>query len=279
MRFSRLTALSLATFCLIVFALATAAQDAASHAHPQATKAETATPEPPDFDVQGIGWTECACTKYACPCRSNGHPDTKEHSCDSADFASIQKGHWGNVKLDGLRVVIVGDLVDSTPERGYANVYFDKKSTPQQRKAFMEMFGYMFSNWGGSSNMVKSVKVVPLRFTESADKQTYTLTIPGILQEKAFLKRDAQGNPVHTLPAMDQWGNEIHYADNLVLVYHDKSLNREFDHSGRQANFKFFHTTKAMYVNKELLIQHGDMSGTWNDKQKEIISKANMKVE
>ncbi|HXZ79784.1 MAG TPA: DUF1326 domain-containing protein [Terriglobales bacterium] len=279
MKASRLLALiCLASSCFFL-ALATAAQNAASHAHQQTQSAKAETPEPPDFDVQGIGWTECACTKYACPCRSNGHPDTKEHSCDAADFAYIQKGHWGNQKLDGLKVIIIGDLIDSSPERAYANVYFDNKTTPQQRKAFMDMFGYMFSNWGGSSNAVKSVKVVPLRFTESTDKQTYTLTIPGILQEKAFLKRDAQGNPVHTLPAMDQWGNEIHYADNLVLKYHDKDLKREFDHSGRQANFKFFHTTREMYVNKELLIQHGDMSGSWTDKQKEIISKANMKVE
>ena len=34
-----------------------------------------------------------------------------------------------------------------------------------------------------------------------------------------------------------------------------------------------------MYENKELLVQHGDMSGTWTAKQKQIIQKTGMKVQ
>lgn len=247
----------------------------AQHSHAASHQAAQSKPAVPaeDFDVEGIGWTECACTAYACPCRSNGHPDTKAHNCDAADFAYITKGHYGNVKLDGLKAVIVGDLIDTTPQRMFANVYFDDKTTPEQRKAFAEMFGYMFSNWGGPNSIVKTTKVVPIQFTESKDRQTYTLTIPGILDEKAVLKRDKAGKPVNTVPAMDPWGNEIHYADNIVFKYDDKDLKQSFDHSGRQANFKFFHTTKKMYADKLLLIQHGDMSGTWTAEQKAMLAK------
>jgi len=55
----------------------------------------------PDFEVHGISFTECACTAYACPCRSNGHPT--HGGCDAADFAYIKRGHFGNVKMDGLK--------------------------------------------------------------------------------------------------------------------------------------------------------------------------------
>jgi hypothetical protein len=29
----------------------------------------------PDFEVEGVAFTECECTGYACPCRSNAHPE------------------------------------------------------------------------------------------------------------------------------------------------------------------------------------------------------------
>ena len=47
-----------------------------------ADEAKSAPKNIPDFDVQGISMTECQCTAYACPCRSNGHPD--HGSCDAA---------------------------------------------------------------------------------------------------------------------------------------------------------------------------------------------------
>ena len=64
----------------------------------------------PDFELHGIDFTECACTAYACPCRSNGHPT--HGGCDAADFAYFQHGHFGKVKMDGFKAVVVGDLID-----------------------------------------------------------------------------------------------------------------------------------------------------------------------
>ena len=60
----------------------------------------------PDFDVHGISMTECQCTAYACPCRSNGHPD--HGSCDAADFTYIRfhgfgAPYGGNYQQDALR--------------------------------------------------------------------------------------------------------------------------------------------------------------------------------
>jgi hypothetical protein len=227
-----------------------------------------------DFEVRGVGFTQCQCTAYACPCRSNGHPT--HGGCDAADFAYIQRGHYGTVKLDGLKAVAIGDLIDVKQERTGAIVYFDQKSTPAQREAFLAMFQSMFQ-WNPAK--ISQTKVVPIEFHESADKTTYRVNIPGILEEKAVMKRDGSGKPVNTVPAMDQWGNAIHYVDNVVFKYHDKDAGKEWDLSGRQANVKYFHTTKKMYDNKELLVQHGDMSGTWTAKQKELIHKAGMKIE
>jgi len=227
----------------------------------------------PDFELRGIDFTECACTAYGCPCRSNGHPT--HGACDAADFVFIKQGHYGNVKMDGFKAVVVGDLIDKDHSKVHGTIYFDEKTTPAQREAFSEMLGFMFA-WNPPK--VDGTKIVPIQFTESADRTVYTLTIPGILEEKGVMKRDQSGKPLHTVPAMDLWGNHITYVDNVVFKYHDKGIG-EWDLSGRQANVKEFHSTKAMWEQKKMLIQHGDMSGTWTAKQREMIKQSGMKVE
>jgi hypothetical protein len=227
----------------------------------------------PAFDVEGISFTECKCTAYACPCRSNGHPD--HGGCDAADFAYIKKGHYGNVDMSGFKAVVVGDLIDMDASKVQGTAYFDQSTTPAQREAFQEMLSFMF---GWNPPNIVGTKIVPIEFQESADHTVYTLNIPGILEEKGVMKRDQDGKPLHEVPAMDLWGNKIAYVDNVVFTYHDKGVG-EWDLSGRQANVKEFHTTKEMYAQKKLLMQHGDMSGTWTAEQKEMIKQMGMKPE
>ena len=227
----------------------------------------------PDFDVQGISMTECQCTAYACPCRSNGHPT--HGSCDAADFTYIKHGHFGKVDMSGFKAVVVGDLIDHDASKVQGTAYFDEKTTKEQQAAFSQMLAFMF---GWNPPHIVTAKVVPINFQVSPDKNTYRLTIPGILDEKGVMKRDKDGKPLHVVPAMDLWGNKITYLDNVVFKWHDKGVG-EWDLSGRQANVKEFHTTKEMYANKKLLMQHGDMSGTWTAEQKKMIEAMGMKSE
>src|SRR5436305_14844874 len=78
-----------------------------------AIAADEAKSEPkniPDFDVQGISMTECQCTAYACPCRSNGHHD--HVSCDAHDLTYVKHGHYGRVDMSGFKAVVVGDMTN-----------------------------------------------------------------------------------------------------------------------------------------------------------------------
>jgi hypothetical protein len=238
-----------------------------------ADEAKSAAKNIPDFDVQGISMTECQCTAYGCPCRSNGHPD--HGSCDAADFTYIKHGHYGKVDMSGFKAVLIGDLIDPDASKVRGTAYFDRSSTAEQQQAFNEMLSFMF---GWNPPHVVGVKTVDIDFKVSPDKNTYTLTVPGILEEKGVMKRDADGKPEHVVPAMDLWGNKITYVDNVVFKYHDKGVG-EWDLSGHQANIKEFHTTKAMYDQKKLLVQHGDMSGTWTAEQRKMIQDMGMKPE
>lgn len=236
------------------------------------SQSQTKPKQGPDFDVQGIGFTMCQCTAFSCPCRKGGSPT--HGSCDAADFAFIQKGSIGDVKMDGFKAVIIGDLLDKDHNKTKATIYFDEKSSPQQREAFVSMAKLMFGE--GMPIAMGPPRSVPIDFKESTDKTTYTLSIPGVLEEKAILKRDANGKPVNTVPAVDQWGNTIHYAEAAVFKYDDKQTGQKWDLSGRQSNLKFFHTTRKMYDNKELLAQHTGSSGDWTQEQRAIIKKMGM---
>src|SRR5213080_2424650 len=155
-----------------------------------ADEAKSAPKNIPDFDVQGISMTECQCTAYGCPCRSNGHPD--HGSCDAADFTYIKHGHYGKVDMSGFKAVLIGDLIDPDASKVQGTVYFDKSSTAEQQKAFNEMLAFMF---GWNPPHIVGSKVVSIEF--KVDKNTYTLTIPDILEEKGVMKVDGDGKPRH----------------------------------------------------------------------------------
>ena len=232
-----------------------------------------------DFEIEGVGLWQCQCTAYACPCQTNGAPT--HGTCNAADVAHITSGHYGKVKLDGLSVAMVGDLVDAKADRLFATLYLDQKASPEQREALRKMIEYINNDYvavpGEAAVPLRKIRPVPFAFSESVDKTIYTVTIPGILEEKAILKRNRDGTPVSTITAMDDWSNVVHNADNIVFRYHDQDTGKEWDESGDYGNVKYFHLTKRMYEDKQMLGQHGDMSGVWTPEQKEIIHKQGLK--
>lgn len=227
-----------------------------------------------DFDLEGIAVFQCQCTAHACPCQKNGAPT--HLTCEAADFAHIRTGRYGKIRLDGLNGGNIGNLVDRDSSRLYAAIYISQEASPAQRDAFAAILQFLNGAYETSSFNASQVRSVPVTFSESSDKVTfieYKLTIPGNLEERAILHRDASGKPVFTVTAMDAWSNTEHYADNVVFRYHDQQVHKAWDHSGGYANIKYFHLTKKMYDDKQMLGQFGDFSGHWTPEQLAIIHK------
>ena len=222
-----------------------------------------------DFQLEGAAIWQCQCPAYACPCQKNGLPT--QGMCHASDFAHVRRGHYGKVRLDDMNVVMVGDLVDGTPDRLFATLYIDNKATPAQREALKRIVGFMNEEANQPPVPFRTVKVVPISFHESADRTEYTVEIPDTLNEKALLKRDSSGKPHLSMAAMDLWSNVVHNADNVEFKYHDSEIGEGWDFSGHYSNLKFFDISKQMYDRKQMLGQYGDNSGKWTRKQSEII--------
>jgi len=187
-------------------------------------------PTTEDFDLQGIAIFQCQCVAHACPCQKNGAPT--HGTCEAADFVHVSNGRYGNVRLDGLNAVTIGNLVDQKQDRLYATVYIDQNATAVQRQALTSVEQFLNGAYVTGPLKELQVKFVPVVFTESRERTTYKIAIPGILEEQAFLRRDASGNPVSTETAMDGWANVEHYADNIKFGYHDNEVQKGWDHSG-----------------------------------------------
>jgi len=222
-----------------------------------------------DFQLEGVAIWQCQCPAYACPCQRNGLPT--HGTCYASDFAHIKKGHYGGVNLDGLSLVLVGNLVGEKPDLLFGTLYLDNAATPVQTDALTHMFEYLNRVANDPPVPLRGIRVVPISFHESANQTEYSVDIPATLQEKAVLKRDKSGQPRYSMAAMDLWANVVHNADNVQFKYGDSDAGQSWDYSGHYTNLKFFQLNKKMYDERQMLGQHGDNSGKWTPKQLEII--------
>ena len=229
------------------------------------------------FQLEGVAIWECQCPAYSCPCQKNGLPT--EGMCHASDFSHIKKGRYGSVSLDGLNLAIVGNLVDGTADRLFATLYLDQRATPEQSDALFQIVQYMNTLANQPPVPFRRVKTAPITFYESRNRTEYHVEIPNRLHEKALVRRGRSGRPLFSMAAMDLWSNTVHNADNLEFKYEDADERERWDYSGHYANVKYFSVSKQMYVDEEMLGQHGDNSGKWTPKQLEIIRRQGLEKE
>jgi len=84
----------------------------------------------------------CSCDA-ACPCWFDSKPT--KMTCSGGQVFFIEKGTYGNVRLDGLAVAFMGQSPDGQSMMGsmgnwnFVNIYIDEKANPAQRKALEEI--------------------------------------------------------------------------------------------------------------------------------------------
>lgn len=103
------------------------------------------------WEIQGSELINCNCS-YGCPCQFNGLP-TKGF-CEAMGAISIEKGHYGDVKLDGVKLAVVFQWPGPIHlGHGKCQPIVDDRASPEQREAILkiatgqdtEPFATMFS--------------------------------------------------------------------------------------------------------------------------------------
>jgi hypothetical protein len=89
------------------------------------------------WEIKGRELVNCTCT-YGCNCQFNGLPD-KGH-CHAVAGIQIDAGHYGQVKLDGLRIAAIFKWPGAIHEgNGEAIAFVDANADARQREALLKI--------------------------------------------------------------------------------------------------------------------------------------------
>ena len=89
------------------------------------------------WEFEGRELVNCNCA-YGCPCQFNALP-TKGF-CDAMGAIAIEKGHYGKVKLDGLKIAFVFHWPGPIHlGKGQCQPVVDVKATAEQREALLKI--------------------------------------------------------------------------------------------------------------------------------------------
>ncbi len=85
----------------------------------------------------------CSCDLF-CPCYFNTHPD--KDFCKFNNVVKIEKGNYGDVKLDGMKLWISGDLGGDFSKGEMKSAYFtfEPSATQEQVDAALKVFANIY---------------------------------------------------------------------------------------------------------------------------------------
>ncbi len=108
----------------------------------------------PEWSFNATIIEACSCPMF-CPCYFNTEPaghvgheghEGMKHFCKFNMAYKVNKGHHGDVKLNGVKFWVTGDLGSEFDDgqMDWAHVTFDKSMTQEQRDAVAEILGKIY---------------------------------------------------------------------------------------------------------------------------------------
>jgi len=238
--------------------------------HPAPGGVTTVHSDGAPWHVKGDGIVCCPCA-VPCPCRSNA-PASYGH-CEATLYLRIMEGNYGNVDLSGMHAVESSGMCAVDYELLSA-LFLDPSSSPEQRKAFMQLLASFNAT---QIARFPHVHIVPI-VANVTENHLFQIRIPEILE--MIVDRN-WGQPAPPLPEVatpDHFSNLIQYAQNLRYRFHDEEDGLDFDYSHRQANYRKVDLSDEQYRSKSMLIQFEDGTGWFNDRQMEIIRAQHLQI-
>jgi hypothetical protein len=192
----------------------------------------------------------CSCAA-ACPCWFESKPT--KMNCGGVQVLFIEKGHYGETKLDGLAVANFAQspdgesMMESFGKWNFSYLYIDERATPEQRKA-LEDVGKQVLPIAASKN--NKVRYAAINRTIEGDDHEITVGKFG-----SFRGRPVEGGMggkviIKNPPGADPFHKEYTQGLNSKFTFND--ADQDWKHEGTnymQAKFDVTSEEMAKHAN------------------------------
>lgn len=206
-----------------------------------------------EWVICGPEIASCNCA-YGCPCQFNALPT--DGSCRAAVGMQIEQGHYGKVKLDGLRWAAIAAWPGPI-HMGHGEIQpiVDERATPEQRAALLKIMsgqdtepGATFFNvFVSMCDTVHEPLFRAIDFAVDLKSCEGHIRVPGVLDVKTeAIRNPVTGNPHHAKVSLRQ-GFEFSEAEFASGTIKSRgSIVVETD--GRHAHLANLHVTGSGIV-------------------------------
>lgn len=168
----------------------------------------------------------CSCNA-ACPCWFGSKPTRM--TCGGNQVLFIQKGNYGNVKLDGLAIANYAEspedqtMMDSFGKWKFSTNYIDEKANAEQRKALEAIANVVLPSNNGSTNF----KTVYLPITRKIEGKDHVITIGGVATFTGHLVEGGLGgfSKITNPPGADPIHHQYTQGETTRMSYTDSNQN------------------------------------------------------
>ena len=156
-----------------------------------------------DWEIKAREFANCNCS-YGCPCQFNALPT--DGTCRAAVGYQIDEGHFGDVKLDGVRAAGLYTWPGAVHEgNGTMQLIVDESASDAQREALLtimqgketEPMTTMWSVFTAMCSTILEPLSKPIEFEVDVDERTARLSIPGIVETRGEPIKNPVTGAVH----------------------------------------------------------------------------------
>jgi len=156
-----------------------------------------------EWEIKAREFANCNCS-YGCPCQFNALPT--DGTCRAAVGYQIDEGHFGDVKLDGVRAAGLYTWPGAVHEgNGTMQLIVDESASDAQREALLtimqgketEPMTTMWSVFTAMCSTILDPLSKPIEFEVDVDERTARLSIPGIVETRGEPIKNPVTGAVH----------------------------------------------------------------------------------
>jgi hypothetical protein len=201
-----------------------------------------------DWMIRGPEIATCNCA-YGCPCQFNALPT--DGNCTAAVAMRIDKGHFGDVRLDGLHWAGIFAWPGAVHEgHGQAQPIVDERANAKQREALLTIMSGQESQPGATyfqvfSSMIDRVHeplFKKIAFTADIDAATGHFKVDSVVDAKAEPIRNPVTGQAHRPKVSLRSGFEFLAAEFASSTTKTQGAI-PLDWSGRHAHLTMIHIT------------------------------------